>query len=150
MTTATPQRQAAGSGSSSCGTARTVRAGQAVTVLPRPVLTLHSRTHEPRRRTTAVLGAVLLVFGAGAASATWQRTDPCRDLANTADFPLAATTGDYVGLQPAEAVALAKERGVSIRVAWKDRQVRIGTADLRDDRINVGISGDEVVGAGAY
>lgn len=103
-----------------------------------------------QRRATAALGAAILVVGTGAAYAARQRTDPCRDLTSSAGFPLAATTSDYVGLRPAEAVALGKERGVTVRVACEDREPRVGTADLRDDRINVGVSGDEVVGAGAY
>lgn len=102
------------------------------------------------RRTAGMLSAALLIAGTGVAYATWQRTDPCRDLSSSAGLPLAATTSDYVGLRLAEAVALAKDRGVVVRVTCKDRQSGVVTADLRQDRINVGVNGDDVVGAAAF
>lgn len=102
------------------------------------------------RRSAATLAAAVLIAGTATAYAAWQQSDPCRDLSSSSGLPLAATTSDYVGLRPAQAVALGKERGVVVRVTCKDRQRRVVTADLRDDRINVGVNGDKVVGAAAF
>lgn len=99
----------------------------------------------------ATLVAGLLVLAAGTATAAWRSSDPCRDLSSSAGMPVAPTAPDYLGLSVTEATELGKSRGVAlVRVACRDRESLLGTADLRPDRINIGVRGEVVVGAAAY
>lgn len=59
-------------------------------------------------------------------------------------------TSDFVGLSEDEATELAEERDLQVRVVGRDGECFPVTEDLRNDRVNLELVDDVVVGAAIY
>ncbi|MFP3915165.1 MAG: PASTA domain-containing protein [Actinomycetota bacterium] len=57
---------------------------------------------------------------------------------------------DFVGLTEEDARDLAAERGLDVRVVGRDGECLAVTMDLRQDRVNLELIEDVVVGAAIY
>ena len=57
---------------------------------------------------------------------------------------------EFVGLTEQEAIDLAAERGLEVREVGRDGECFPVTDDLRQDRINLEFTGDQVIAAARY
>lgn len=57
---------------------------------------------------------------------------------------------EFVGLSEEDATELTEERGLEIRVVGRDGECQAVTMDLREDRVNLELADDVVVGAAIY